>query len=80
MNNTVFGKTMENARNHRDIKVVTTEARTRLSEPDCHTTKIFSGNLLAIEMKRTQILMSKPFFSGLPILGISKIVRYEINV
>ena len=53
MNNTVFGKTMENGRKHRDIKVVTTEARTRLSEPDSHTTKMFSGNLLAIEYRYT---------------------------
>ena len=54
MNYSVFGKTMGNIRNHRDIKLVTTdEKRNKLvSEPNYHTTKHFSENLLAIEMKR----------------------------
>ena len=43
MNNAVFGKTMENVRKHRDIKLVTTEARKSdlVSEPNYHTTKFF---------------------------------------
>ena len=43
MNNSFFGKTVENGRKHRDIKLVTTEEkRTKLvSEPNCHTTKHF---------------------------------------
>ena len=54
MNNSVFGKTMENVRNHRDIKLVTTdEQRNKLvSEPNYHATKPFSKNLLAMEMKK----------------------------
>ena len=54
MNNSVFGKTMENVRKHRDIKLVTTEEKNikLVSEPNYHTTKHFSNNLLAIEMKR----------------------------
>ena len=50
MNNSVFGKTMENLREHRNIKLVTTdEKRSKLiSEPNYHTTKQFSKNLLAI--------------------------------
>ena len=54
MNDTVFKKTMENVRKHRDIKLVTTDKRRNqlVSEPNYHTTKYFSGNLLAIEMKR----------------------------
>ena len=56
MNNAVFGKTMENVRKHRDIKLVTTERRRNylVSEPNYHTTKFFTGNLLAIEMKKKQ--------------------------
>ena len=54
MNNAVFGKTMENVRKHRDIKLVTTEkGRNYLaSEPNYNTTKFFTENLLAIEMKK----------------------------
>ena len=55
MNNSVFGKTMENVRKHRDIKLVTTERRRNylVSEPNYHTTKIFTENLLAIGMRKT---------------------------
>ena len=61
MNNAVFGKTMENEGKHRDMKLVTTEPRRKylVSEPNYHTTKAFAENLLAIEMKTTQIFMNK---------------------
>ena len=54
MNNAAFGKTMENVRKHRDIKLVTTERRRNylVSEPNYHTTKFFTEILLAIEMKK----------------------------
>ena len=76
MNNAVFGKTMENIRNHRYIKLITREARRNylVSETIFHTTKKFSDNLLAIEMERTQILMNESVCLGLSILEISKIV------
>ena len=79
MNNTVSGKTMENVRKHRDIKPVTIkETRNSLrSEPNYHTTKKFSDNLLAIQMQRTQALMNKPVYLDLSILEISKIVMQE---
>ena len=53
MNNEVFGKTMENVRKYRDMKLVTTERRRNylVSEPNYHTTNFFTENLLAIEMK-----------------------------
>ena len=53
MNNAVFEKTIENVRKNRDIKLVRTERRTNylVSEPNDHTTKFFTKNLLAIEMK-----------------------------
>ena len=52
-NNSVFGKTLENVRKHRDIKLVTIDKRRNqlVSEPNYHKTKWFSENLLAIEMK-----------------------------
>ena len=78
MNNSVFGKTMENVRKHRDIKLVTTEKRIKLvSEPNYHTTKQFSENLVAIEMKKTSVKMNKPLYLGMSILDISKTLMYE---
>ena len=79
MNDSVFGKTMENVSKHRDIKLVTTDKRRNrlVSEPNYHTTIWFAENLLAIEMKKTNIKMNKPINLGLSILEISKILMYE---
>ena len=79
MNNFVFGKTMENVRKHRDIKLVTTDKRRNqlVSEPNCHKTKWFSENLVAIEMKKAKVKMNKSIYLGLSILDLSKIVMYE---
>ena len=79
LNNSVLGKAMENVRKHRDIKLVTTDKkRNKLaSEPNYHTTKWFSENLLAIEMKKISLKMNKSMYLGLSILEISKILMYE---
>ena len=78
MYNAIFGKAMDNVRKHRDIKVVTTEKRINylVSEPNCHTTKFFIENLLAVEMRKTQILINQPVYLGLSILEISTKVMY----
>ena len=54
MNNAVFGKTMENVRKRRDIKLVATERKRNylVSEPNYHTTKLFTEHLLTIELKK----------------------------
>ena len=79
MNNAVFGKTMENVRKHRDIKLVTTKRRRNylVSEPNHHTTSFFIENLLAIEMKKIETLMSKPVYLGLLIKELSKLLMHE---
>ena len=79
MNNSVFGKTMENVRKHRDIKLVTTEEKRNklVSEPNYHIAKQFSENLLAIEMKKAKVKMNKPLYLGMSILDISKTLLYE---
>ena len=79
MNNAVFGKTMENVRKYGNIKLVTTERRRNylLSEPNYHTTKFFTENVLAIEIRKTQILMNKPVYLGLSMLDLSKTVTYQ---
>ena len=79
MNNSVIGKTMENVRKHRGIKLVTTDKRRNqlVSEPSYHVTKWFSENLLATEMKKIKVKMNKPVYLGLSILEISKTLTYE---
>ena len=79
MNNAVFGKTMEDVRKHRNIKLLTTERRRKylVSDPNYYTTKIFAENLLAIEMKKAKIIMNNPVYLCLSILDISKTVMYE---
>ena len=79
MNNSVFGKTIENVRKHRDIKLVTTNKKKSkiVSEPNYHATKYFSENLLATELKKIKVKMNNPVYLGLLILKISKILMYE---
>ena len=79
MNISVFRKTMENIRKHREIKLVTTnKKRSKLvSEPNFHAMNLISEDLSIIEMKKTKIKMNKPIYLGLSILEISKILMYE---
>ena len=79
MNNAVFGKTMENIRKHRDIKLVTTDKKINklVSEPNYHTMSYISEDSSIIEMNKTKCKMNKPIYLGLSILDISKILMYE---
>ena len=79
MNYAVFGKTMENIRKHRDIKLVTTDKKRNklVSEPNYHTMNWISEDLPIIEMNKTSVKMKKPIYLGLSILDISKILMYE---
>ena len=56
MNTSAFGKTMENERSHRDVKLVTSDKRRKrlVSEPNYHSHKNFSEHLMGIEMKKTK--------------------------
>ena len=79
MNNSVFGKTMENVRKHRDIKLVKADKKRNqlVSEPNYHRAKWFSENLLTNKMKKVKVKMNKPVYLGLSILEISKTQMYE---
>ena len=79
MNNAVFGKTIENVRKHRDIRVVKSDKKRNklVSEPNFHTMKLIDNNLAIIEMKKVKVKMNKPIYLGLSILDISKITMYE---
>lgn len=77
----MFGKTVENVRKHKGIKLVKTDIRRNYLalEPNYHTTKqrIFSEILLATEANKTTVKWNKSLYLGLSILDISKIVMYE---
>ena len=78
MNNAILGKTMENVRKHRNIKLSTIERRRiyLVSEPSYHATKFFTQDILTIEMRKLQILMNKPVYLGLSTLDLSKTPMY----
>ena len=82
MNNSVFGKTMENMRHHRDITLVTTDKQRNkfASEPNYHTTKYISEDLLVMEMKKTEVKMNKFIYLGQAVLDISKTLMHEFFV
>ena len=79
MNNSGFGKTTENIRKHRDIKLVTTDKKRikLVSEPNYHTINLISEDLSIIEVKKSKVKMNKPIHLGLSILEISKTLMYE---
>ena len=79
MNNSVFGDVMENVRKHRDIKLVTTEKKKNhlVLEPNYNSLKFFTENLMAIEMRKTQIFINEPVHFGLSILELSNVVMYK---
>ena len=81
MNNSVFGKTMENIRKRVDIQLVTNEkqARKLIVKPNFHHRNIFCEKLTAFHMKKTKLLFDKPIYLGLSILDISKIIMYEFH-
>ena len=72
-------KAMENIRKDRYIKLVATDKRRYqlVSEPNYHTKKYFSENVLAIEMKKTKVKMNKLMYLGMLMLYISKTLTYE---
>ena len=79
-NNAVFGKMMENIRNHREVKLIVSEVRRKklASEPNYHSCKVFSEDLMAIEMRKTSVFMDKPIPAGQAILDISKTLMYKL--
>ena len=75
----MVSKTMENVRKHRDIKLVTNDKKRSIlaSEPNYHSTKYISGDLLVMEMKKREIYKNKPIYLGQAIVDISKMLMYE---
>ena len=81
MNNSVFGKTMENIRNRTDVRLVNSreKALKLIAKPNFHAVSIFSEDLIAINMKRTKLTFNKPKYLGMSILDISKNLMYNFH-
>ena len=81
MNNLVFGKTMENIRKHRNIKLVTTEEKYLLTvmHPNFKSGVLFGENLMGSEMGKIKVVMNKPVYLGQAILDLGKIIMYEFH-
>ena len=79
MINSIHDKTVQNDSKHRDIKLVTREAkRNKLaSEPNYHSTKCISKHLLVMEMKKTEVKINKPIYLGQAVLDLSKTLMFE---
>lgn len=81
MNNSVFGKTLENLRKRSNIQLITdAEQLLRLtSEPTFVNHKIFNENLVGINMEKEKIKLDKPSFVGMCILDLSKTLMYDFH-
>ena len=81
MNNSVYGKTMENIRNRVDVKLVKSdeELRKLVNKPNFETFKIFDKNLIACHMKRTRLVFNKPIYVGMTVLDLSKVLMYDFH-
>ena len=81
MNNSGFGKTMENIRKHRNIKLVTTEEKylKTVMKPNFKSGVLFGENFMGCEMGKIKVVMKKPVYLDQSILDLSKIIMYEFH-
>ena len=81
MNNSVFGKTMENLRKRVSIELVKDAERAAklVNKPNFEDLKIFDEFLIAIKMRKTKVFMNKPVFVGMSILDLSKTLMYDFH-
>ena len=79
MNNSVFGKTMENIQKHVDVRLITTkkEALKLSRKPNYERNTIFDEKLIAVHMKRTKLFYNKPVYLGMCILDLSKTLMFQ---
>ena len=81
MNNSVFGKTMENIRNRVNVKLVDSgeDFKKLTAKPNYESRKIFNENLISVHMKKTSLTMNKPVYLGMSILDLSKTLMYDFH-
>ena len=81
MNNSVFGKTMENIRNRVNVKLVDAgeQFKKLAAKPNYESRKIFNENLVSVHMKKTSLTMNKPVYLGMSILDLSKTLMFDFH-
>ena len=81
MNNSVFGKTMENIRKHRNIKLVNNEEEylKNVMKPNFKSGTLLGSDLMGCEMGKVRVVMNKPVYLGQAILDFSKTIMYEFH-
>ena len=81
MNNAIFGKTMENIRKHRNIKLVTDSEKylKTVIKTNFKSSVLFGENLIGCEMGKIKVVMNKPVYLGQSILDLSKLVMHEFH-
>ena len=82
MNNSFFGKTMENLCKRVDVRLVTNERKLDklTSKPTYVSSKIFKENLMAVhKVKETLLTLNRPAYVGMCILDLSKMLMYDFH-
>ena len=81
MNNSVFGKTMENLRKWVDVRPVTNEKKLdkQTSKPTIVSSKIFNENLMAVHKVKETLTLNRPAYVGMCILDLSKMLMYDFH-
>ena len=81
MNNSFFGKTCEDVRRYIDVKIITDDEviEKTMKKEKCSRWKIYGKKLLAVQMERSIVVLDKPRYIGMTILGLSKLVMYDFH-
>ena len=81
INNSVFGKTMENIRNRVNIRLVNNQKSLKkcVAKPNFDHCTVFDENLVAVHMKKTELVFNKPVYLGMSILDLSKTLMFDFH-